>query len=132
MRCAHDPTRIERCLVCTQKCQGFMDWYADNKEYYNNLAEHYTATYPNKYELEVIIMTKKKEETISAPVTNGKPVAIVDANNTIMRVMALTDLKSGKIDPKEYSDKRIIELTGKEYELIISVALKTKQLAKFK
>ncbi|MDD2297263.1 MAG: hypothetical protein PHX79_05555 [Sphaerochaetaceae bacterium] len=119
-RCRIDITRIERCFVCPSKCGDFLNWYNDNKEWYESMVNDYVSRFPEKYQKEYVIMEKQKKQS------QPKMVAIV-SNDQIEEIIPKNDLTRSS-DAERFSGRRIIELTGKEYEVIVSIALKQKTL----
>ena len=126
MKCAFNPTRIERCLVCHMKCDAFMAWYRVNKQCYVDLVEDYVTRFPDKYDKEYVIMARKTD-TQSPDQSRGKMLAIVDENSTIVKIVSRESL-SGQGILQGIQGNRLIELTGKEYEVIVSISLKAKEL----
>lgn len=130
MKCRFDQSRIERCLVCENKCHEFMAWYRNNSTSCNEMVDSYVAKYPDKYSKEYMIMAKRISET-KAPDSQGKLVLIMDGNGNYVSVKP----KNKIIDiakTSQASGYRYLELTGKEYEVVIRVELKQKPLTGFK
>lgn len=119
-KCKLDVMRIERCLICPVKCNEFMLWYKDNKKWYEDKVDYFVSKYPNKYEKEYVIMDTTKKQT------QPKMVAIVN-NNQIEEIIPKNNLTKST-EAEKYANKRIIELTGKEYDIIVSISLKQKKL----
>ncbi|MDP3013436.1 MAG: hypothetical protein Q8M92_04285 [Candidatus Subteraquimicrobiales bacterium] len=108
-----------------------MEWYTENKTRYLDAVEHYVNRFPDKYYKEIILMPKKKIDEPAKIV--GKQIAVVTADGQITKVMGLEDVKKIKVENiGDIESCRLIELTGKEYEFIISVAVKQKPLDKIK
>lgn len=134
MKCRFDPTRIERCLICENKCDTFIAWHQANEDTYSALARHYVDKYPDKYSMEVILMARKTPEPpLPATKPAGKLIAFVeevDGQLIIRKLASYDDAKAGKLDPKEYDKKRLLGLTGIEYVPVLTVTLKQQKLTK--
>jgi hypothetical protein len=121
MKCKLDVTRIERCFICPAKCCQFLDWYHDNRDWYDAEVNGYVERYPEKYEKEYVLMETRKKTT-----PTQKMVAVIDGD-TIDAIIPKSSLIASS-DADKYKGKRIIELTGKEYEVVVSISLKQKGL----
>ncbi len=122
--CRFDVQRIEQCYTCSNKCHRFIDWYHENKDWYNAQIEDHVNRFPDRYMKEYIMATKKRRP--AAP----RMVAVLDGDKLI-KIMKRDDIPEAK-NPEEYMGKRIIELTGKELEVIMSIRLKRDDLAELK
>lgn len=123
MKCAFDRTRIERCLVCKDKCYQFMEWYktGKNAEKYESLADGYAEKYPEKYSTEVVMSSKKIQDAPEGK--GGKSVAVISEDGFLTSIINVKMVKH-----EAYSNCRLLELTGKEYDIVKTVIVKSRSV----
>lgn len=122
MKCYFDPVRIERCLACNVHCTNFIGWYHKNKEVYNALIEKHVTSWPDKYEKRISFMAKQNNN-----MAGKKQIAAIDSNNTLVFTGTLEEAK--KMDISILEGLRLVELTGKEYQAIVSITFKQMPLS---
>lgn len=68
------------CAVCPRilKCRSFRSWYQSNKSDYLSFVLNIVAKFPDKYELEVLLMAEKQSFVQIVDMTSGKIEKIVN------------------------------------------------------
>ncbi len=114
--------RMVSCSTCKEIsiCKKFKNWYhnGENRKKYNNFIITHVSKYPQKYEITGDIMANKK--------TKAENLILVFEGKTLKKSFPKSKVKNMTQDElMELNDKRLIEATPKELELVFSIKIKS-------
>jgi len=101
-----------------------MRWHDTHKDEYEAIINKHVTNKPDKYGIGVIIVEKEKKTADKA-----KKIMVLDADGHVVAVETMQTIK-GSGDT--YKGCRLIELSGKEYEVVMTITIKQKPLDKIK